>query len=206
MKFEEDYYVNSHVSNYSNYTTKKFRGIASNIINGLKIEKSDKILDFGCATGGLIKAFIEEELENITGTDISYWAIDYGRKEFKLSTEVLQHYNRQLLEQQFHCILFLDVLEHIPSGELKQILSRLQSKYIIVRVPVSAKEGENFVLKISQNDITHIQIHCKEWWEKLLNDHKYCLYKIFHKKYIYDSNGVLSRIYKRMENDSCNLS
>lgn len=201
MKFEEDYYVNSTISNYKNYLHKKFRGLTHNIYTRLHFEENDRILDFGCATGGVVNSFLNIGLKNVIGTDISYWAINYGREIYNLSSNILQHYNRQLLEEPWKCILFLDVLEHIPSKELEQMFSRINSEFLVVRLPVSKNEGENFVLKVSQNDKTHIQIHTKEWWEELFYKYNYVLDQILEAKYIYDSNGVLSRVYARKIQD-----
>jgi len=129
------------------------------------------------------------------GTDISYWSINFGRKKYDLSNKVLQHYNRQLLENDSDCVLFLDVLEHIPITEIREMFSLLKTKQFIVRIPVSKKEGENFVLPVSQNDTTHIQIHDKKWWHKLFIEFGFKKCKRIKGTSIYESDGVLSRVY-----------
>jgi 2-polyprenyl-3-methyl-5-hydroxy-6-metoxy-1,4-benzoquinol methylase len=192
MNFEKDYYINSNISNYDNYTCKKFSGLFNDLIN-LSINKEDTILDFGCATGGLVNCFYQNGY-SIKGTDISYWAINYGRKQYDLSSEILNHYNRQLLECQFNFIFFLDVLEHIPFEELNELLSLIKNtNKLIVRIPVSKIEGENFVLEVSKNDKTHIQIHDKDWWINLFKNHGFINNNIISKEYIYESEGVLAR-------------
>jgi len=195
MKFEHGYYVNSEVSNYSNYRLKKFEDLAKDLSEYL-LDKKSRILDFGAATGGLVSALRNIGYINIIGTDISYWAIEQGRVMYHLDKNVLQHYNRQLLEDS-EIIIMLDVLEHISDEELNKILSLLKSSILILRIPVTKKEGEDFVLDISKNDKTHIQIHCKEWWSSILNKYGYTLKTYLNSKSIYDSEGVLAAIYIR---------
>jgi 2-polyprenyl-3-methyl-5-hydroxy-6-metoxy-1,4-benzoquinol methylase len=193
MNFEKDYYIDSSISNYVNYTCKKFNGLYDDLIT-LPITKEDSILDFGCATGGLVNCFYQNGYTNIKGTDISYWAINYGRTQFNLSADILNHYNRQLLENNFNFIFFLDVLEHIPLNELNELLSLIKkTSRLIVRIPVSKVEGENFVLEVSKNDKTHIQIHDKEWWINLFKKHGFNNNNTILKDVIYESEGVLAR-------------
>jgi len=197
MNFEKDYYINSETSNYIDYTNKKFDSLFEDL-KRIPISNDKSILDFGCATGGLVNCFYKNGYSKIKGTDISYWAIDYGRKQYKLSNKILNHYNRQLLEKPFDFIFFLDVLEHIPLEELNSILSLIKNiNKVIVRLPVSKREGENFVLDVSKNDKTHIQIHNKAWWMRLFRKHGFKKYKILKKNSIYESEGVLARILYR---------
>lgn len=197
MKFEKDYYMDSSVSNYVNYTCKKFSELFQDLTT-IPISKGDNILDFGCATGGLVNCFYQNGYTNIKGTDISYWAINYGRKQYNLSADILNHYNRQLLEEKFDFIFFLDVLEHIPSSELNEMMSLIKNtNKLIVRIPVSNKEGENFVLDVSKNDKTHIQIHDKDWWLNFFSEYGFNTNKILETSSIYESDGVLSRILYR---------
>jgi predicted TPR repeat methyltransferase len=195
MKFEEDYFVNSTSSNYSNYLDKKFDLLTNDLIAELSLGNTDSVLDFGCATGGLVSSLNRKGIFCV-GTDISYWAIDYGRQEYQLSDKILQHYNRQLLEEKsFDVVICLDVLEHVPTEELHYILSKIAAKRLLVRLPVSENDGENFVLKVSQNDKTHIQIHSKVWWENQFEIHGFDIGKPIQRLSLYDSVGVLSRLY-----------
>ncbi len=197
MKFERPYFQDSKTSNYKDYTHRKFNSLATELIQGAGLEKDDRILDFGCATGGLVNYMRQKGFSGTIGTDISYWAISHGRKEFGLSSDVLHHYNRQLLEGDFDIVLMLDVLEHVHTEELDNMLGCLATRRIAVRIPVSAREGEHFVLEVSRNDKTHIQIHTKIWWEELLARHGFGMDKLFTGRVIHDSEGVLSRTYKR---------
>lgn len=198
--FEEDYYINSKVSNYINYTEKKFDGLARDIINILELNPDSKILDFGCATGQLVKALKDEGMENVVGTDISFWSTEWGRKNLGLSSKELQHYNRQLLEKEWDCVLLLDVLEHIELEELKNILKLINSDSVVARIPVALKEGEELVLEVSRNDKSHIQVHDKKWWINTIFEYsKLNTVQPLYEKCIYESTGVMSRIFRRKE-------
>ena len=104
---------------------------------------------------------------NIVGTDISQWAIEHGKDMLHRIASKLQYYNRNLLDQEHDVLLILDVLEHVPVYEIEHILRLARhgcKGAMLVRIPVSAEEGEPFVLPVSNNDPTHITCHTKGWW------------------------------------------
>ncbi len=195
-KFNETYYSSG---NYNNYLERKFDEQADNIINIFNLEKNDKILDYGCALGGLLNALKEKGYENLTGTDISFWAIESGKQKYNLN---LQHYNRNLLTENWDVIILLDVLEHVNTEELDKIillLSRIEiAKGIIIRLPVSKNESEDFVLECSKKDKTHIQCHCKEWWKTKFKEYNFNIDQVITMDTMYESEGVLVRVLKKI--------
>lgn len=193
MLFNKDYYVNSKISNYEDYRQKKFSGLASDLFPYIKHKC---VLDYGAATGGLIYELTKLGVY-CEGTDISYWAVEYGKKHYNLEY-LLHHYNPELLAADFNLVLFLDVLEHIPDEELYSALNKLKAVELILRIPVSKVEGDDFVLDVSKNDKTHIQIHSKQWWFGLFAKYGYCVHKTLKKENIYDSDGVLAVILRRV--------
>lgn len=197
MRFEEKYFVESNYSNYRDYRKRKFIGMVQDLITTTGIIYRYRILDFGCATGGLVNELRKHGFLDAIGTDISYWAIEYGRKAFGLSSDVLQHYNRQLLEKSFDYVLFTDVLEHVPTEEINLMLGMLKIDRIVLRVPVSNEEGEDYVLCVHRNDKTHIQIHTKGWWNNLMTRFGFLQIGIFEGETIFESEGVLARVYTR---------
>lgn len=198
MNFEKGYFVQSDTSNYEDYRGKKFDKLADDLIQLLFLTEDTTILDFGCATGGLLKSFKERGFQTLAGTDISYWAIEYGKKTLGLEEE-LDYYNVNLLTCDYDVILFLDVLEHVPSvGEIKKYLNLVKAgTRIVVRVPVSEVEGEPYVLQVSSNDSTHVQCHSKEWWINLLAECGFISGSSFIGRAIYESKGVFARCYKK---------
>lgn len=199
MIFEKGYFQNSKISNYQDYTSKKFEALADDLARELNLGREEKVLDFGCATGGLVAALRLKGFNGVMGTDISYWAISHGRTEFGLSKDVLHHYNRQLLEGDFSIVLMLDVFEHVHTEELDNLLGCLAASRIAVRIPVSALEGDHYVLEVSRADKTHIQVHTKDWWSSLMRKHGFVMDKLFSsERTIHDSEGVLARIFRRV--------
>ena len=198
MKFEKSYFKDSKISNYKDYCKKKYVGLAKDLINHFQITPDDRIVDFGCATGNLLYEFKKRGIHQIVGTDVSYWAINYGKKKFGLKEE-LQYYNINLLTEKKDYVLFLDVLEHIDTDELDHILRFAKkglNKAIIMRVPISATKGGPYVLEISRNDKTHIQCHTTEWWTQLFAKKGYALDELLNLQNIYCSEGVFAATFR----------
>lgn len=192
--FEETYFKDSPISNYRDYTQRKYSGLCKELMSmGIKPEHT--IVDFGCATGALLYEFLQRGYCNICGTDVSFWAINEGRTTYELSEEQLQYLNYSLLETGADWLLCLDVLEHIGNGELSRILGIIRCDRFVMRVPVSAMEGGPYILKVSRNDKTHIQCHTKSWWLNLLSS--WATFESFVRgRTIYDSPGVLAAVFK----------
>ncbi len=193
-KFEQKYFVGQTDSNYVDYRLKKFDGLAQDLVEELPIRPMDRVIDIGCATGGLMYSLKRQGIHCVKGMDMSIWAIQYGRETFGFSPEDLQYYSLNLVGEPKDYAISLDVLEHCPPGELERIVGLLDKhpprKGLVVRIPVSAKEGEDFVLDVSKNDRTHIQIHSKDWWKTFFNDNNFDEAKRIVKTTIYDSPGV----------------
>lgn len=199
MIFERDYFVGHVISAYDDYRTKDYKKLSIELMNFLNLGLNHKILDYGCATGNLVKCFFDLGID-IIGTDISYWAIEYGRENFALGPNILQHYNRQLLEYPWDYLISLDVFEHISRDELDITMQLINAKYMVLRIPVSAREGEDFVGELHRVDCTHVSCHPKVWWRNLLAGHGYSeqVYT-FHGKLIWDSDETMCGVFKKDE-------
>jgi 2-polyprenyl-3-methyl-5-hydroxy-6-metoxy-1,4-benzoquinol methylase len=191
--YNKDYYVDSKISNYQDYRKKKFSGLADDLYPYLAHKK---ILDYGCATGGLVHELYLRDV-SCKGTDVSRWAIDFGRQRYGFMKDKLVHDAFWLLQEDFGVVLFLDVLEHIPDDHLNCVLDMLKANQLIVRIPVSKIEGEDFVLDVSKNDKTHIQIHSRGWWLDTFKKYGYTAFVALNEPNIYNSEGVLAGILKR---------
>jgi len=198
-KFDKSYFVGGSKSNFTDYRTKKFEGLARDLVENLKIIPEDSVLDWGAGTGGLMHALNQLGINNVQASDISLWAVQYGRENFGFSDQQLQYYNLNLLSAPQDWILSLDVFEHMPQGELERCLSLIERnpprKGVITRIPVSAFEGRDFILDVSKNDRTHVSVHCKLWWDSLFHQHGLYFIKSFSESNIYESDGVLARHY-----------
>ena len=201
--FEEEYFS---TGNYANYRQRKFDGLAQDLIQILPIRPIDRIIDFGSGVGGLIYSLKKERIHNIHGTDLSTWAIEWGRQQYGLSVAELQYYNRNLLCEDKDWLIALDVFEHCPNGELESILDLLNKypplKGLVVRIPVSAKEGEDFVLEVSRNDRTHVQIHSKTILKNIFKQYGFEEKVLLNTKHIYDSEGVYCAVFKHVDKNA----
>lgn len=203
MNFEQNYFKDSEVSNYKNYMEKKHSNLVEDLINHLNIEKEDAIIDFGAATGNLLLEFTKRQYNNVCGTDISYFAVDYGKKQLQLGDKI-QYFNLELLTKPKDFVLFLDVLEHIPSVEeinkMLELTKQNLRKKVIVRIPVSKNEGDNFYLEVSRNDKTHVQCHCKGWWRMIFEQNGFKFVEELKLNSIYSSEGVYSAVFELNKN------
>lgn len=202
-KFGKDYFMDSKVSNYRNYREKKFDNLADDLIEFLPLRPTDTVLDIGCATGGLMFALKCKGISLIKGMDHSLWAVSEGRQMFGFNNNDLQYYSLNLLNDNKDWVLILDVLEHMPNGELERVLKLLSdyppNKGVVVRIPVSKSEGMDFALEVSQNDKTHIQIHDKNWWISKLGSFGFEEVRRIEMQSIYDSEGVFCAVFKKVE-------
>jgi len=197
-KFGKDYFVNSKTSNYKDYCNRKFGLLADTLIDLLGLTSDSSILDFGCASGGLIASLKARGLNKLKGTDISAWAIDYGITNYMLDAE-LEYFNINLLRERFDVLLLLDVLEHIPDDTIiRTYLNIANASRIVVRLPVSLVEGDPYVLMVSRNDKTHVQCHTKDWWESVFIECGYEIQEyIARDPAIWDTDGVMAVVLNR---------
>ena len=188
MDFWKDYYINSEISNYQNYTEKKYGYLCEELIKILWIEKDDNIVDRGCATWNLIREFANRGYTNIKGSDISERAIQYWIDNWL--QDFLQSYNPEILSEDNQHVIMNDVLEHMLEDDIREMLNGT-NWLITLRLPVCAKEWEDYVLECSRVDKTHIQRHTKDRWIELFNECGYTVETI-NWKHIYDSKWVLA--------------
>jgi 2-polyprenyl-3-methyl-5-hydroxy-6-metoxy-1,4-benzoquinol methylase len=196
--FEKEYFIDSQISNYQNYLTKKFDLLAENLIEHFCLKKNDVIIDFGCGCGGLVFELKRRGFKRVKGTDISHWAIEEGKKLFLLEKEI-DYYNRNLLAKPKAYVFLFDVLEHMPIYEIDFILKLAKKKlrkFLVMRVPVCKREGEPYVLEVSRNDKTHIQCHTRKWWVKKFEEHGYKKVGDMHLSSIYSSEGVFAGVFE----------
>lgn len=192
MKYGKQYFTRG---NYSNYLERKFGALAQDIARELRLEPGQKLIDYGCGYGGLLFELHKMGFCNCFGTDISNWAVEYGRGVFPEIADRLHYYDRNLLCGGKEHLLLLDVLEHMPEYEAEFVLNLGGdglAGFLLARIPVSAAEGETYVLDVSNSDATHITCHCRSWWLDLFSHMGYEFLGDVAREAIYSSAGVLS--------------
>ena len=184
--YEGEYYW---TGNYEDYLQRyqKYRNTANEIKHLIK----GPVLDYGCAVGFMAMALQELGIE-VQGYDLSPWPIQYGKNTLHADniTDVWSECN-----DSYQTMLVLDVFEHMTLKDIDQVLSKVNAPTLMARVPVTNRVGEDFVLAISRRDDTHRICFTKGQWEDIFAMHGYKLHQILDFKTIWDSEGVLSRIY-----------
>ena len=205
-KFGEGYFVGKEGSNYVDYRQRRYDGLAEDLVNVLPIRSIDRVVDLGTATGALMYALKKKGIQEIKGTDISLWAVQFGRENFGFTYKELQYYNLNLLCEPKEWLIALDVFEHCPPGELERVLEVIGRhpplNGLVVRIPVSLNEGEDFALDVSKNDRTHVQIHSKTVWKNIFKQYGFEEKVLLNTKHIYDSEGVYCAVFKHVDKNA----
>ncbi len=165
-KYDEDYYENGvqlGISGYANYRWMPSLTIpmAERMIEYLAIKETDKILDFGCAKGFLVKAFTDLGYK-CEGVDISTYALDKAPEEVR--SKLFEYNEDNLFGKFYDTVIAKDVFEHIQPEALSEILTSLQkiSDRLFCVVPLG--DGEKYIVPEYESDITHIIREPKDWW------------------------------------------
>lgn len=193
MKFKKEYYQ---TNNYKDYLDReqRYEKLATEIDTffktiGIDLENK-KILDYGCAVGFLINGFKKLNYKNVQGVEISKWAASVCLKK---GFEIVK--SQKITNQ--NLVIFLDVLEHIEEKRVDEILTNLETDFILVRIPVCSVDNGKFVLEISEKDETHINRKSKETWVKVFKKNGFDFFCYLNLNTIYDSEGVFCALFKK---------
>lgn len=173
--YDEDYFergVESGKSLYSNYQwlPELTIPLAHRIIRRLSLIPQNKVLDFGCAKGFLVKALRLLDIDAY-GVDISDYALQECDKD--VSEYLLTHSWWESLAafKDWDLVIAKDVLEHLTEQELDQTLYRfsLITRKLFVVVPLG--NGERFTIEAYEHDKTHQLRKPLDWWSGKLTEH-----------------------------------
>jgi cyclopropane fatty-acyl-phospholipid synthase-like methyltransferase len=181
-----EYGVQSGKSGYQNYTWMPELTIrmAHYLCKNLGIDQSSKVLDYGCAKGYLVKALRLLDI-NAYGVDISEYAIRKSDSDIEDYLNLITDIDDQKIYQNFSHIIAKDVFEHLNEKQIKFLLNNWaqQGTRVFFAVPISYDYNGSFVIPQMHNDITHITIKPKEWWEDIVTecgfDLQFSNYKLF---------------------------
>lgn len=185
--FDEDYYKSN---NYSDYLQREDRYVklAKEITDALDAFNLNlgPVLDFGCAVGFLING-LQKTGHTVDGVDISTYSVN---------TCLEKGYNVNLspdYTKQYGTVYALDVLEHMPIDQLNDFLDNIKTEIMVFRVPICAREGENYVLEVSRKDPSHIICWTRDQWKRALESKGYTCIDL-NLSTIYTSEGVYAGI------------
>tara|TARA_R110002096_G_scaffold186882_1_gene366027 strand:+ start:400 stop:1008 length:609 start_codon:yes stop_codon:yes gene_type:complete len=168
MIYDEDYYergVETGRSLYSNFRWMPELTIplAYEMIKVLKLNDGDKVLDYGCAKGYLVKALRLLQIDAM-GYDISEYAIG------KADADVKEHVGNTLPNMMFHAVIAKDVFEHMTEEQVKKALASLAliTNQLFIIVPLG--DGEKYTIPSYELDETHVLRKPLQWWaETMIN-------------------------------------
>ena len=167
-KFDADYFERGKETGKSCYSHYRWlpeltTNLARTYIKHLKIQKTDRILDYGCAKGYTVKA-LRALGYHAWGCDISEYALGCADPEtvpyLKLSTKL----DPAPFWTLFDFIIAKDVFEHIPESEIDPVLQSMRccGKNLFAIIPLG--DHNEFVVPEYELDITHCTRQNPLWW------------------------------------------
>ncbi len=183
--YDKDYFENGVVvgkSCYQNYQWLPELTIrmAFNMIKHLQLRERDRVLDYGCAKGYLVKALRILDIEAF-GCDISRYAIENIDAEVKNFCKLIDGQFVIPFDGPFDWIASKDVLEHLPNDTLDSLLQeakRLTGKMFHV-VPLG--DGGVFRIPHYHDDLSHVQMQDEQWWRRKFEEHGWRVVRFDHK-------------------------
>ena len=172
--YNEDYFergVQKKVSGYQNYSWLPELTIkmAHHLIQKLPIESKDRVLDFGCAKGFLVKALRLLDIDAY-GVDVSDYAINRSDPEVRGLCRLISGVNDpKCFDRKYDWLVSKDVFEHLTENELKILLCNAQKSVnkIFCAIPLGKPCATGFIISEYDRDITHVTKQPLEWWMAL---------------------------------------
>jgi len=180
-------------SNYADYLerTDRYKKTAYEVADLLRklnlVQKESNIIDYGCAVGFLLEGFQELGFKNTIGYEVSEWAIQNGRER---GNNIYYWSPYNFVPFTAHVMTALDVFEHMTDGQISEVITTLNPKCMVVRIPSSVDGGKTFALEISRQDPTHINCKTKEQWIEFFRGFGYKTFLRLNLFTVYDTPGV----------------
>ena len=162
--YNEDYYergVQTGMSLYENYhwIPELTVPMAMAMIDYLGIQRGDRVLDYGCAKGYLVKA-MRWLSRDAWGYDTSNYAIANADAESKLFVST------HLWNIRFRYAIAKDVLEHINENDISFMLNAIPANVLFVTVPLG--DGTKYNVPAYEMDVTHKIRQPLDWWVEMI--------------------------------------
>ena len=174
-RYDEDYFERGLVtglSSYMNYSWMPELTIRMAHYMALELEfsREDRILDFGCAKGFLVKALRILDY-NAYGVDVSNYAIQHADRDISKYCKSISGCDDPILFK-MNCdwLIAKDVFEHLSEIELRALLKRFigNIENIFAAIPLAANDCSNkYISKEYDRDVTHVLAKSMSWWEDL---------------------------------------
>ena len=187
--FDESYFKDGKRSKKSLYEDYRWlpeltKPLAAAICRFTGIIKSDVVVDYGCARGYLVRAFIENGIEAY-GIDVSEYAITHSDL---IVREKLHHLTNETLAEAFETLgcskvdwlIAKDVFEHIDPFVLHRTLRDAANMGIKLYVLVPLGDMGRYRIPDYELDASHIIAEDEDWWCELFESSGYVVEKLRH--------------------------
>jgi methyltransferase family protein len=185
-RYDEDYFLRGKQSGKSLYENYRWLPnltipMCEVLTEHCGIELGDRILDFGCARGYIVKALVSLGYDAI-GTDVSKWALENCDPSVKHLVR-----NEWPPNNPVDWIIAKDVLEHISLHNISRLLLQMAAaarKGVFIVVPLAKGLGQRYAVDEYEADVTHsLRWPLDQWMDEVLNafDHTWevsCRYRI----------------------------
>lgn len=162
------------------------------MMHHLGIRPGDKVLDYGCGKGYVVKALRLLGVD-ASGVDISDYAISQCDPDVKKYCRVIDQ-SISFTHEKFDWLITKDVLEHLEQEDLEQFFYTYDS--IADRQFHVIPLGDNGKFRIDNYhlDASHVQIQNEEWWISLFKNKGWK-----HVELQYQIKGIKEEHYKTHE-------
>lgn len=165
-KFGREYFMDGPANGLSNYVDYRWlpdqtKLCVERIMHILGARIGDSVLDWGCSRGYYVKALRMLGYEAF-GYDISKWAIQNCDPDVSEFVGNGTSGNRKV-----QWILAKDVLEHVPRGQLPDVIRRFAQnaeRGVLLIVPLVDKPGGQYVTPADRADTTHVIAWTMDEW------------------------------------------
>jgi SAM-dependent methyltransferase len=159
----------------SEYETRQFPGIASVIQNFIP-DAQTRILEIGCANGGLLNELKQLGYQNILGIDPSPVCAQYAKQLYQVQVITNALSDLQIEQGSFDFVILVAVLEHIRDlqASLQNVYNLLSSQgRLFIEVPDVTKFASSSDAPFQEFSIEHINYFSPTSLANLMNVNGY---------------------------------
>ncbi len=166
--YDEDYFETGTMSGRSCYSYYRWMPevtlrMAMAMIEYAGIDRSQKVLDFGCAKGFVVRA-MRTLFRDTHGCDASAYAVRRCDPEVDRYVKLATETEPIPFDTEFDICMSKDVFEHIAYADLPKILSAIAAKSRRLLTIVPLGDGQRYLIDAYEDDQSHIIREGVDWW------------------------------------------
>ena len=177
-EYDADYFERGLESGKSLYTNYRWIPeltipLAYEFIKILDLKEGEKVLDFGCAKGYLVKALrlLHIDAYGIDASDYAVSNVPAELASYVVKSTPLNCAN--LAKHIWRAVIAKDVLEHLEKDEIDQALRWFSSCSDKIFVVVPLGDGDKYLVPAYDLDVTHKVRESLDWWKAKIEEFGY---------------------------------